>query len=96
MLGPDHPHTLAADVNQAVCLAEEGEWDSARERLRETAGRLATVIGAEHPDTLRCLGDLALVSRRAGGEAPAEDVGVGGGPAGRGDRPGASDGADPA
>lgn len=34
------------------------------------------MIGAEHPDTLRCLGDLSLVSRRAGGEAPAEDVGA--------------------
>ncbi|MEK8107499.1 tetratricopeptide repeat protein [Micromonospora sp. M12] len=53
-----------------MCLAENDDWESARDRLRETAGRLGSVIGADHPDTLRCLGDLALVSRRAADGTP--------------------------
>jgi 3',5'-cyclic AMP phosphodiesterase CpdA len=37
---------------------------------------LVVTVGADHPDTLRCLGDVAVVTRRTGGTGPEADAGA--------------------
>jgi hypothetical protein len=65
-LGPAHPYTLAARVNLAVCTAEDGDLAAALQPIDQTATQLGIVLGADHPDTLRCEGNLAILSGRLG------------------------------
>jgi hypothetical protein len=66
VLPEEHPYTLAAELNLAVCLAELTRTGEALRLLRRLRGQFVRILGPEHPDTLRCEGDLALALAAAG------------------------------
>ncbi|GIH06042.1 hypothetical protein Rhe02_41090 [Rhizocola hellebori] len=66
VLSDDHPYTLAARVNLAVCTAEEGDVEAAYQPIQEAATQLAKVLGPDHPDTVRCDANLAMLGGKLG------------------------------
>lgn len=71
-LGTDHPYTLSAWMNHAICIAEDPEPPEGRAAagelasalLQRAADELARVIGADHPNALRCRANLVLLRDR--------------------------------
>jgi hypothetical protein len=61
VLGSDHPHALAAQMNVAICEFDVRETERALSRMADAARRLARVLGADHPHTLRCEANLSLI-----------------------------------
>jgi hypothetical protein len=52
--------TLNTRHSLAVCIAEQGRDGEAEEQLREVLERQISVLGEEHPDTLRTRSSLAV------------------------------------
>jgi tetratricopeptide (TPR) repeat protein len=63
-VGPNHPYTLATAVNLAICMADDGDYEAALASLNQTATELADVLGADHPDTIGCEANTALLSEQ--------------------------------
>jgi hypothetical protein len=51
-LGPEHPHTLACQVNLAAALHFTGQRDEATRVIRAAVDGFTTILGDEHPYTL--------------------------------------------
>jgi hypothetical protein len=49
--------------NLAMVLSDQGKYDQAEEMHRQALGLRETVLGKEHPDTLRSMNNLATVLR---------------------------------
>jgi hypothetical protein len=58
---------LGAANNVAVFAALGGNPAEGREQLRVVVDRLAEVFGADHPDTLRTMGNLEIATDAASG-----------------------------
>ena len=58
-LGAKHPHTLAAAMTLATCHVRT-DPAKAEQLDRQSLEGLATRLGPEHPDTLRCQANLGL------------------------------------
>lgn len=56
---PDSPETLEAMYNLGRLYAEKSQFDQAVTRLSQCASKLTHLLGKGHPDTLRCLKELA-------------------------------------
>ena len=65
-IGPDHPDTLAAQLNLGNALAESGDLGEARTRLTTAAYGYANALGPRHSRTLRALMNLAVVIKQCG------------------------------
>ena len=74
VLSPDHPRTLSATLNLAVCLADAGDLEAAAPLMALAAGGMARVLGPDHPDTLRCQANAAIIEQRRGGDGPAAEL----------------------
>jgi hypothetical protein len=74
LLGPDHPHTLAAATWRAHALLTLGQVREAQDLTTDTAARCRAVLGDDHPDTLRALGDHAAVVTALGDYAAGRDL----------------------
>jgi hypothetical protein len=69
ILGEDHPYTVAAEMNLAVCLAEDGKLDESRALDEQNVQRLTRALGPNHPDALRVTANLALTRIALGDRA---------------------------
>ena len=65
-LGPDHPDTLAAQLNLGNALAESGDLGEARTLLEMVVRGYANALGPRHSRTLRALMNLAVVIKQCG------------------------------
>ena len=65
-LGPEHPYTLSARMNLAICITDTGDVAEAREVLRLRSSRILRVFGPEHPNAMRCEANVALMDRELG------------------------------
>ena len=74
LLGPDHPHTLAAATWRAHALLTLGRVRAAEGVTTDTAARCRAVLGDDHPDTLRALGNHAAVVAALGDYARGRDL----------------------
>jgi tetratricopeptide (TPR) repeat protein len=72
VLGARHPYTLAAQMVEAVLLADEGELDRAARLETRVAAALSRVLDEHHPDTLRCRANLLLTRKQLGHETGGE------------------------
>ena len=63
MLGPDHPHTLAARGNLARWLGEAGQPAQAADQYRDLLDDQLRVLGPDHPDTLAARASLNRQAR---------------------------------
>jgi hypothetical protein len=52
-LGEEHPSTLTAKANLAVMYQNQGRSDDAIELMKHSALSSSTVLGDNHPDTVR-------------------------------------------
>ncbi|WP_123743312.1 tetratricopeptide repeat protein [Saccharothrix texasensis] len=96
VLGPDHPDTLTTRLHLAYWRARTGEVATALVDLRELLADQLRVFGPDHPDvahTRQSVADLSDVAqdRLEGQLGGADELGVTA--QGRGDDPGAADGA---
>ena len=66
VLGKDHPYTLAAETNVAICTAEAGDVEAGIALMVPLAQRGAAILGPEHPDSLRAFANEALMKRMLG------------------------------
>ena len=64
-IGPDHPDTLAAQLNLGNALAESGDVGAAR-TLEMVVRGYASALGPVHSRTLRALMNLAVVIKQGG------------------------------
>jgi hypothetical protein len=64
--GLDHHYTLRSTISLAQCLRELEELDTARRLYERVLAVRLTTLGAEHPDTLETMFDIALCRRRWG------------------------------
>ncbi len=70
-LGPEHPQTLASEVELGLLLNDQGRTGDAIPMIREALGVSRRVLGEDHPDTLRTASALAWVLRGHGRNADA-------------------------
>ena len=66
-IGPDHPDTLAAQLNLGNALAESGDVRAARTLLEMVVRGYASALGPVHSRTLRALMNLAVVIKQSDG-----------------------------
>jgi hypothetical protein len=65
-LGPDHPYTLSALMNLAICLTDVNRTAQARTLLAGKIDAIRHTFGHDHPNTLRAEANLALMDRALG------------------------------
>ncbi|WP_206752055.1 tetratricopeptide repeat protein [Kribbella antiqua] len=73
LLGAEHPSTLQARDNLALCTGQAGDWQSARDQFAELLPIRHRVLGPDHPDTLTTRNHLAEWRGQAGDPAGARD-----------------------
>jgi hypothetical protein len=56
LLGPDHPHTLAAEGDLSLILSEVGKDEEASVTRADLLPRYQQTLGEHHPDVSRFLG----------------------------------------
>jgi hypothetical protein len=66
VLGPDHPHTLAARHNLARSQGEAGDVAGAVTAFAELLDDRLRVLGPDHPHTLKTRNALAHWQERSG------------------------------
>lgn len=66
-LGDDHRSMMTSMNNLAVALIETGALDEADSLLTEARELQGPVLGPEHPETLRTLGNLGVSACSRGG-----------------------------
>ncbi len=77
VLPAEHPFVLVSRMNVAVCAAELEPGPTPLGDLRLLLERLRQRIGPDHPDTLRCAANVALLLRhRPFGDEPTDVDGV--------------------
>jgi tetratricopeptide (TPR) repeat protein len=60
MLGPDHPDTLATQLELGLAYRAEGKLDKAIHLLEQTLEARKTTLGPDHPETLAAQHELAV------------------------------------
>jgi len=73
LLGPEHPHALAARANLAYWAGEAGNAAGARDQLAALLPVIERVSGPAHPGTLTARANLAYWAGEAGNAAGARD-----------------------
>jgi hypothetical protein len=63
-------------MNLAICLQEVGRSAEALAMMADAAERLARVLGEEHPHTLRCRANHAIIRAGAAGLSPVAEAQV--------------------
>lgn len=57
--GPEHPDTLAAEINYAGSMVNDGRFSEAELLFRSVLSKRARILGEEHLDTLQAVSSLA-------------------------------------
>ncbi|MEV4514379.1 tetratricopeptide repeat protein [Dactylosporangium sp. NPDC049525] len=63
-------------MNLAVVEADDQNYETARSLMATAAADLAEVLGPEHPHTLRCEANRAIIDLRVHGHAYQEQVNI--------------------
>ena len=80
VLGEQHPYTLSAQMNLAICEIDPADENdsagiaTARSRLLVVADAVPVVFGPEHPNTLRFEANLALMDLAVGDRSAPERI----------------------
>jgi hypothetical protein len=73
-LGPEHRITLETMSGYASTLVDLGRLDEAEALYRRALEARQRLFGADHPSVARSIRDLAIVLRKQGREADAEQL----------------------
>ena len=73
-MGLSEPYYDDKWLNFAVVMKENGNWNNAEQLEVQVMGMRQKLLGAEHPDTLRSMGNIAVTYRNQGKWIEAEQL----------------------